>query len=152
MKQQIKQVKVAKMKTRKRDSVKLTKNNIKSFKTEITQYLDTNGFLSWSAKKKKFVILGTNSPKDGLVECPECKSGELVIIKSHTTKKKFIGCTNYYNVCKASSPLLQKAMIKGTKIKCEVCSWPTIFFRFSRKQKWQKQCANIKCNSRKSKV
>ena len=152
MKQQNKQVKVSKIKTRKRDSVKLTKNNIKSFKTEITQYPDTNGFLSWSAKKKKFVILGTNAPKDGLVECPECKSGELVIIKSHTTKKRFIGCTNYYNGCKASAPLLQKAMIKGTKIKCEVCSWPTIFFRFSRKQKWQKQCANIKCNSRKSKV
>ena len=152
MKQQNKQVKVSKIKTRKRDSVKLTKNNIKSFKTEITQYLDTNGFLSWSAKKKKFVILGTNAPKDGLVECPECKSGELVIIKSHTTKKKFIGGTNYYNGCKASAPLLQKAMIKGTKIKCEVCSWPTIFFRFSRKQKWQKQCANIKCTSRKSKV
>ena len=152
MKQQNKQVKVSKIKTRKRDSVKLTKNNIKSFKTEITQYLDTNGFLSWSAKKKKFVILGTNAPKDGLVECPECKSGELVIIKSHATKKRFIGCTNYYNGCKASAPLLQKAMIKGTKIKCEVCSWPTIFFRFSRKQKWQKQCANIKCNSKKSKV
>ena len=152
MKQQIKQVKVSRMKIGKRDSVKVTKNNIKSFKTEIIQYLDSNGFLSWSAKKKKFVILGTNAPKDGLVECPECKSGELVIIKSHTTKKRFIGCTNYYNGCKASSPLLQKAMIKGTKIKCEVCSWPTIFFRFSRKQKWQKQCANIKCTSRKSKV
>ena len=152
MKQQIKQVKVSRMKIGKRDSVKVTKNNIKSFKTEIIQYLDSNGFLSWSAKKKKFVILGTNAPKDGLVECPECKSGELVIIKSHTTKKRFIGCTNYYNGCKASSPLLQKAMIKGTKIKCEVCSWPTIFFRFSRKQKWQKQCANIKCDSRKSKV
>ena len=135
MKQQIKQVKVANMKTRKRDSVKLTKNNIKSFKTEIVQYLDTNGFLSWSAKKKKFVILGTNTPKDGLVKCPECKSGELVIIKSHTTKKRFIGCTNYYNGCKASSPLLQKARLKATKIKCKVCSWPTIFFRFSRKQK-----------------
>ena len=152
MKQQIKQVKVSRMKIGKRDSVKVTKNNIKSFKTEIIQYLDSNGFLSWSAKKKKFVILGTNAPKDGLVECPECKSGELVIIKSHTTKKRFIGCTNYYNGCKASSPLLQKAMLKGTKIKCEVCSWPTIFFRFSRKQKWQKQCANIKCTSRKSKV
>ena len=152
MKQQIKQVKVSRMKIGKRDSVNVTKNNIKSFKTEIIQYLDSNGFLSWSAKKKKFVILGTNAPKDGLVECPECKSGELVIIKSHTTKKRFIGCTNYYNGCKASAPLLQKAMIKGTKIKCEVCSWPTIFFRFSRKQKWQKQCANIKCDSRKSKV
>ena len=152
MKQQSKQVKVSKMKIRKRNSVKLTKNNIKSFKTEITQYLDSNGFLSWSAKKKKFVILGTNSPKDGLVKCPECTSGELLIIKSHTTKKRFIGCTNYYNGCKASSPLLQKAMIKATKIKCEICSWPTVFFRFSRKQKWQKQCANIKCDSRKSKV
>ena len=152
MKQQNKEVKVSKIKTRARGSIRLTKNNIQSFKTEITQYLDTNGFLSWSAKKKKFVILGTNAPKDGLVECPECKSGELVIIKSHATKKRFIGCTNYYNGCKASAPLLQKAMIKGTKIKCEVCSWPTIFFRFSRKQKWQKQCANIKCNSRKSKV
>ena len=68
MKQQIKQVKVSRMKIGKRDSVKVTKNNIKSFKTEIIQYLDSNGFLSWSAKKKKFVILGTNAPKDGLVE------------------------------------------------------------------------------------
>ena len=87
MKQQIKQSKVSKIKTRKRDSVRVTKNNIKSFKTEISQYLDSNGFLSYSAKKKKYVILGTNTPKDGLVECPECKSGQLLIIKSHTTKK-----------------------------------------------------------------
>ena len=96
MKQQIKQLKASKMRTAKRDSVRVTKNNIKSLKTEISQYLDSNGFLSWSAKKKKFVILGTNTPKDGLVECPECKTGQLLVIKSHTTKKRFIGCTNYY--------------------------------------------------------
>lgn len=148
----MKQTIISKNKITKRDSVRVTKNNVKLFKTEIAQYLDSNGFLSWSAKKKKYVILGTNTPKDGLVECPECKSGQLLVIKSHTTKKRFIGCTNYYNGCKASSPLLQKAMLKATKIKCNFCSWPTIFFRFSRKQKWQKQCANIKCNSRKSKV
>ena len=148
----MKQTIISKNKITKRDSVRVTKNNVKLFKTEIAQYLDSNGFLSWSAKKKKYVILGTNTPKDGLVECPECKTGQLLIIKSHTTKKRFIGCTNYYNGCKASSPLLQKAMLKATKIKCNFCSWPTIFFRFSRKQKWQKQCGNIKCNSRKSKV
>ena len=148
----MKQSIISKNKITKRDSVKVTKNNVKLFKTEIAQYLDSNGFLSWSAKKKKYVILGTNTPKDGLVECPECKSGQLLVIKSHTTKKRFIGCTNYYNGCKASSPLLQKAMLKATKIKCNFCSWPTIFFRFSRKQKWQKQCGNIKCTSRKSKV
>tara|TARA_B100000745_G_scaffold297753_1_gene245150 strand:+ start:866 stop:1312 length:447 start_codon:yes stop_codon:yes gene_type:complete len=148
----MKQTITSKNKITKRDSVKVTKNNVKLFKTEIAQYLDSNGFLSWSAKKKKYVILGTNTPKDGLVECPECKTGQLLVIKSHTTKKRFIGCTNYYNGCKASSPLLQKAMLKATKIKCNFCSWPTIFFRFSRKQKWQKQCGNIKCTSRKSKV
>ena len=148
----MKQTIISKNKITKRDSVRVTKNNVKLFKTEIAQYLDSNGFLSWSAKKKKYVILGTNIPKDGLVECPECKSGQLLVIKSHTTKKRFIGCTNYYNGCKASSPLLQKAMLKATKIKCNFCSWPTIFFRFSRKQKWQKQCGNIKCTSRKSKV
>jgi ssDNA-binding Zn-finger/Zn-ribbon topoisomerase 1 len=148
----MKQTIISKNKITKRDSVKVTKNNVKLFKTEIAQYLDSNGFLSWSAKKKKYVILGTNTPKDGLVECPECKTGQLLVIKSHTTKKRFIGCTNYYNGCKASSPLLQKAMLKATKIKCNFCSWPTIFFRFSRKQKWQKQCGNIKCTSRKSKV
>ncbi len=148
----MKQTIISKNKITKRDSVRVTKNNVKLFKTEIAQYLDSNGFLSWSAKKKKYVILGTNTPKDGLVECPECKSGQLLVIKSHTTKKRFIGCTNYYNGCKASSPLLQKAMLKATKIKCNFCSWPTIFFRFSRKQKWQRQCGNIKCTSRKSKV
>jgi|TARA_B110000263_G_scaffold38688_1_gene30274 ssDNA-binding Zn-finger/Zn-ribbon topoisomerase 1 len=148
----MKQTIISKNKITKRDSVRVTKNNVKLFKTEIAQYLDSNGFLSWSAKKKKYVILGTNTPKDGLVECPECKTGQLLVIKSHTTKKRFIGCTNYYNGCKASSPLLQKAMLKATKIKCNFCSWPTIFFRFSRKQKWQKQCGNIKCTSRKSKV
>jgi len=28
----------------------------------------------------------------------------------------FIGCSNYYNGCKASSPLLQKAKLRATKI------------------------------------
>ena len=107
----MKQSIISKNKITKRDSVKVTKNNVKLFKTEIAQYLDSNGFLSWSAKKKKYVILGTNTPKDGLVECPECKTGQLLVIKSHTTKKRFIGCTNYYNGCKASVPLLQKAML-----------------------------------------
>ena len=111
----MKQTIISKNKITKRDSVRVTKNNVKLFKTEIAQYLDSNGFLSWSAKKKKYVILGTNTPKDGLVECPECKSGQLLVIKSHTTKKRFIGCTNYYNGCKASSPLLQKSNAKSNK-------------------------------------
>lgn len=140
-----KTVQVVRSRVKSRHIVKATKSNIKDLKTEITQYFDSNGYLSWSAKKKKYQILGTNVPKDGLVECPECKIGQLVVIRSHKTKKRFIGCSNYHNGCKASSPLLQKAMLKVTKVSCEVCSWPVVVFRYSRKQTWTKRCSNINC-------
>jgi len=137
--------------TKTRDVVRVTKGITKSFKNEINQYLDANGYLSYSLKKKKYIILGTNSPKNGLVECPKCHLGQLMVIRSHKTRKRFIGCSNYYNGCDASSPLLQKAKLRAIKQKCEICSWPIILFRYSRKQKWIRQCGNINCDSRKPK-
>jgi len=137
--------------TKTRNVVKPTKGITKSFKNEINQYFDANGYLSYSVKKKKYIILGTNSPKNGLVECPKCHLGQLMIIRSHKTRKRFIGCSNYYNGCDASSPLLQKAKLRAIKQKCEICSWPIIIFRYSRKQKWIRQCGNINCDSRKPK-
>jgi len=128
-----------------RNFVRPTKRNTNVFKNEINQYFDNNGYLSWSKKKKKYIILGTNSPKNGLVECPECHLGQLMVIRSNKTKKRFLGCSNYYNGCKASSPLIQKAMLRATKIGCQKCSWPIVMFRYSRRQKWVKRCANIKC-------
>jgi len=130
-----------------RNAVKPTKRITNLLKNEINQYYDVNGYLSWSAKKKKYIILGTNSPKNGLVECPSCHVGQLMVINSNKTKKRFIGCSNYYNGCTASSPLFQKARLRATKQKCVVCSWPIIIFRYSRTQKWNKRCANINCES-----
>ena len=132
--------------------IKPTKKKIQVLKNELTQYLDSNGYLSYSAKKKKYIILGTNSPKSGLAECPECKIGQLMIIRSPITKKRFIGCSNYNNGCKASSPLLQKARLRAIKTKCELCKWPIVIFRYNRKQKWTRQCSNFKCKSRKTKA
>ena len=133
-----------------RHLVKITKKGTEILKNEIIQYFDSNGYLSWSAKEKKYIILGTNSPKKGLVECPECRIGQLMVIVSNKTKKRFMGCSNYYNGCKASSPLLQKAKLRATKAPCKDCNWPTIIFRYSRKQKWTRQCSNIKCETRRS--
>ena len=134
-----------------RHVVKTTKSKTIIFKKEIIQYLDTNGYLSWSSRDKKYIILGTNSPKNGLVQCPECKLGELMVIRSRTTRKRFMGCSNFYGGCKASSPLLQKARLRATKLPCDVCKWPMIIFRYSRNQKWTKQCGNFNCESRKTK-
>ncbi|MCJ8305759.1 MAG: DNA topoisomerase [Nitrosopumilus sp.] len=134
-----------------RHVVKTTKSVTSIFKKEIIQYLDSNGFLSWSSKEKKYMILGTNSPKNGLVQCPQCKIGELMVIRSRATRKRFMGCSNFYGGCKASSPLLQKAKLRATKKPCEICKWPMIIFRYSRNQKWTKQCGNFNCESRKIK-
>jgi ssDNA-binding Zn-finger/Zn-ribbon topoisomerase 1 len=131
-----------------RNEVKTTKGKIVVFKNEIKQYFDNRGYLSYSSKKKMYIILGTNSPQNGLVECPECKIGKLMVIRSNKTKKRFLGCSNYYNGCKASSPLLQKAKLRATKSPCKICLWPIVIFRYSRKQKWTRQCSNMKCQSR----
>ncbi len=112
-----------------RHIVKTTKSKTSIFKKEIIQYLDSNGYLSWSSKEKKYMILGTNSPKNGLVQCPQCKLGVLMVIRSRTTRKRFMGCSNFYGGCKASSPLLQKARLRATKKPCDVCKWPMIIFR-----------------------
>lgn len=135
-----------------RNSVKITKRKIAKMKNEIKQYYDKNGYLSWSEKKMKYVILGTNLPDNGLVECPECHIGKLIVIRSRKTKKRFIGCSNYHNGCRASTPLIQRGMICTTKIPCRFCEWPIVLFRYSRKEKWSRQCCNIKCKSRQTKA
>ena len=134
-----------------RNSIKISERRIVKMKNEIKQYYDKNGYLAWSEKKKKYVILGTNSPVNGLVECPQCHIGKLMVIRSRITKKRFIGCSNYYNGCRASSPLIQRGMLCATKIPCKFCSWPIILFRYSIKQKWTRQCANMKCKTREIK-
>ena len=131
-----------------RNFVKITKKKVLKMRNEIWQYYDKNGYLSWSEKKSKYVILGTNSPANGLVECPECHIGKILVIRSRQTNKRFMGCSNYYNGCRASSPLIQKGMICTTKIPCNTCSWPMILFRYSYRQKWTRECCNIRCGNR----
>ena len=146
------QIQIRKNKTKSRSITTVTKNKIKTLREELNQYMDPNGYLSWSSKKRMFTILGTNSPKQGLVSCPECKIGQLVVIRSVSTKKRFIGCSNFQNGCKASTPLLQKARLRVLKSKCNICMWPIIVFRYNKKQEWKKQCSNMKCKSRNTKV
>ncbi|MEM3064060.1 MAG: DNA topoisomerase [Candidatus Nitrosotenuis sp.] len=131
-----------------RNRIRITASKVNSLRAEIRQYFDKNSYLSWSASKKKYVVLGSNEPKNGLVACPSCKVGKLMVIRSRATKKRFIGCSNYYNGCRASSPLLQKAMLCMTKTPCEYCLWPKLLFRYSKRQKWKRQCANINCPTR----
>jgi DNA topoisomerase-1 len=77
--------------------------------------------------------------------CPVCRTGELVIIRSKKTGKRFAGCTNYRNAkCSFSAPLPQRGEIEITGKKCQVCGFPTIIIKTKSRRPWQ-LCINTKC-------
>jgi DNA topoisomerase-1 len=98
---------------------------------QITKVLDIT-------RNKQEIVLGT---------CPVCGSGDLKIIRSSITKKRFVGCSNYASDrCKAAAPLPQKPSIKTTGKICPICQWPILEATYSRRARrnW-KFCINMKC-------
>ncbi len=125
-----------------------TQRDVRLFRAELDEYLDSGGYLAWSARTRTYLLLGTASPRLGLVRCPSCKLGMLMLIRSRKTRKRFIGCSNYLNGCDVSSPLLQKARLRALKQACTACMWPVVIYRYSRKSKWTRMCSNHECPSR----
>jgi DNA topoisomerase-1 len=72
--------------------------------------------------------------------CPACK-GELRIIRSHMTKKFFVGCSHYPK-CRQSFPLPQKGYISATDEKCPTCGLNIIQVKQFKRRPW-KLC--VKC-------
>ena len=81
--------------------------------------------------------------------CPVCKKGQLRMIRSYKTKKRFVGCSNYSGGCKATAPLPQKGKIKFAGKVCPECSWPIVGVIFARRAKQWKICVNMRCLSKK---
>ena len=79
-----------------------------------------------------------------LGNCPICKIGKLTIIRSRRTGKRFVGCTNYKNGCRASAPLPAKGLIKPTNRTCPACGWPIVYVFFKGRRPWS-LCLNPKC-------
>jgi DNA topoisomerase-1 len=84
-----------------------------------------------------------------LGQCPLCKKGQLCIVRSRTTQKRFVGCSNYVGGCKATAPLPQKGSIRITGKACLECSWPLIGVVFARGTKQWRICINTHCISKK---
>jgi len=84
--------------------------------------------------------------KNILGKCPQCGNGNLIIIRNRKSGKRFIGCTNYKNGCRASSPLPQRGIIQNTGKVCNVCGWPIVIIK-GKGRPW-KICTNIKCKSK----
>jgi DNA topoisomerase-1 len=77
--------------------------------------------------------------------CPVCKNGKLVILRSRTSGKRFIGCTNYFEGnCKTSFPLPQKGSAKPTGTVCRSCGWSTVRIWIKGNRPWN-LCFNPLC-------
>ena len=81
--------------------------------------------------------------------CPVCDTGEIRVITSKQTGKRFAGCANYFQgSCDASYPLPQKGKIQATGRKCSVCGAPRIRVLRRRRRPWD-LCINIDCPSKR---
>jgi DNA topoisomerase-1 len=90
-----------------------------------------------------FALTATVAKSFVLGRCPVCKTGDLRIIRSKATNKRFVGCSNYPGGCRASAPLPQKGKITTTSTACQRCSWPVVFVDGGRRS-WR-LCVNPSC-------
>ncbi len=81
--------------------------------------------------------------------CLICKNGKLVILRSRTSGKRFVGCTNYFEgTCKTSFPLPQKGSAKPTGNVCRSCGWNTVRILLKGNRPWN-LCINPLCSTKK---
>lgn len=81
-------------------------------------------------------------------KCPEC-GGNLRIIKSKKSGKRFVGCDGYKNGCRVSFPLPQYGRILPTGKVCKECGYPIIKIIRKGKRPWT-MCINPNCPSKKN--
>ena len=83
-----------------------------------------------------------------LGKCPVCGTGQLRIVRSRATKKRFVGCSNYPAGCRASAPLPQRGTVRATARVCGRCGWPLVSV-VGIGRPWT-FCVNPRCPARKS--
>ncbi len=77
--------------------------------------------------------------------CPTCGTGNLIILRSRRTGKRFVGCSNFFNgLCKASYPLPQLGTLMPTGRPCQSCGWLTVQVRKRGGRPWI-LCLNPAC-------
>ncbi|MFB5599225.1 MAG: DNA topoisomerase I [Nitrososphaeraceae archaeon] len=85
-----------------------------------------------------------------LGSCPMCKKGNLQIIRSKKTRKRFISCSDYFTTgCSITLPLPQRGSIKFYSKTCSCCNWPIINIFYNSTRSKKSLCVNINCENKK---
>jgi DNA topoisomerase-1 len=80
--------------------------------------------------------------------CPKCSGGQLIIIRSKKSGKRFVGCSNYFEgKCNITYPLPQIGTLKPLGSVCKSCGSPIIAVYSKRRIPWR-LCLNPACPSK----
>ncbi len=85
--------------------------------------------------------------KNLLGACPKCKSGFMRIVRSKKTGKRFVGCSNYPDICNFSCPIPQRGKVVRSEHDCKECGCTVVEVR----EGWRRWrfCVNEGCPSKK---
>lgn len=92
---------------------------------------------------KELLAAIVDSQNENLGKCPKC-GGELRVVVSKATNKRFIGCSNYPK-CDSSYPLPQKGSVSFSEKRCPECGSPMLVNRR------RAVCINMECPSKAKK-
>jgi DNA topoisomerase-1 len=119
---------------------------------DIRKYLEKSLEISLNKIKINELAIG-DEIKNGLYDsengtsigkCPKCHVGEMILIKSRKSNKRFIACSEYrLTGCKAIASVPQVGNIKRSNSICS-CGWPILRIFFNRKKIWT-ICVNRVC-------
>lgn len=80
--------------------------------------------------------------------CLKCGDGQLIILRSKKSGKRFVGCTNFFDgKCSASYPLPQRGTVKPLGSTCKSCGAPMVATYLRGKTSWR-LCLNPQCTSK----
>jgi len=91
----------------------------------------------------------TRKEAETLMMCPNCKIGEIRIITSRATGKRFLACDKYPD-CRTTFPLPQGGLLKITEKTCKHCNIPLIMVINKGKRPWE-FCPSPTCPSKELK-
>ncbi len=112
-----------------------TKDLLNSVLPKIQEHQSEIGMSLTSSLKKSWFDERMLGP------CPDCDGGQLMLIYSPKTRKRFVGCSNYKKGCKTSFPLSARGKIVPLNKTCPHCGYPMIRIYFSPKRRMS-SCVN----------
>jgi DNA topoisomerase-1 len=94
-------------------------------------------------------VLVVTEDKRSFGKCPKCQVGNMTLIKSNKTNKRFLACSKFrITGCRTIALVPRFGLIKKSNIVCN-CGWPILSVMFKRKSAL-KTCVNRSCRENRS--